>query len=333
MNNKKILKDIKDDFGLSIEKRENKDFDDQENFDSLIDKISEDIPGDEKENIEDRDNTDKIISETCKVEDIKKKIEDSILEEKNEIDFDSIEVEEEKVEKKVNEEIKNSKDVEKEKYCSLEIKNNKIQWQINSPGSLFNFFYEYKKTVVNELLTRLGGQLDIDALLKELEVATVNVDSESFDNTYYRIQMGKVQQLRSRVKDIQVKCNKQYFVMERFVELLRGSLARVMYLKPQVKQEGLIAEHMGDIELYFCKLKSLYKSAHGVMENLDGIFETLSRAATITSPQSSGDRYGKSRENRDEEPRENLSSYDQLPRGIEIDKNKKTGKIGWTDIV
>jgi len=87
-----------------------------------------------------------------------------------------------------------------------------------------------------------------------LEEAQVDVITEVFDQQVIIRQMEEVQQFRNRVKYIGVRVNNQHFLFKRFTPLLRGYLSRIQYLKPVLKQDGLVLEHMGDIEMYFERL-------------------------------------------------------------------------------
>ncbi len=208
----------------------------------------------------------------------------------------------------------------------LKIVNGEIQWMLESPSGLYNAFYKDKREFIKYCLENVGGYLPFDKWAKELIDCNVDTTSEVFDSVKYGQQMDEVQQMRQRVKNIQLKCNNQYFLWDRFISLLRGSLARIQYLKPQVKQDGLIYEHMKDIELYFARLKNLFNSGHEVMKTLDGAYETLSRKATITMPLKSGDRYERTNE---KDVRESISSFDTLPENFQVEKKSESGEVEW----
>jgi len=208
--------------------------------------------------------------------------------------------------------------VEKIKDSSRELRivDGKIEWMTDSPSGLYDSFYRKKKEIIKSFL--IGGQLPFDEWVKELLECNVDTTSEVFDSVKYVKQMDEIQQMRQRVKNIQLKCNNQYFILERFIGLIRGSLARIQYLKPQAKQNGLIYEHLKDIELYFSKLKTLFNSSHEVMKTLDGAYDSLSRKATITMPLKSGDRY----KSYDSVQVDN-SGYDTLPEAPKIKNSSK----------
>jgi hypothetical protein len=113
-------------------------------------------------------------------------------------------------------------------------------------------------------------------------------------------------------------------------------LARIQYLKPVLKQEGLILEHMGDVEMYFEKLRGLHKSVADTEKNLAAAYEMLSRKVTICMELPPVERYSKAdRKERpqfqyEEKPSEELDDFDDLPSGAAAGPEiKKSGPTGW----
>ena len=152
-------------------------------------------------------------------------------------------------------------------------------WNFTSPSALYNSFYTSKKELIE---TMIGPDiLNFYALNNELEQATVDVSSETFDPQDAMQKMSQVQQYRTRVRSIFIKINKQFFILERQVNLFEGKLARIHYEKPSIKNLAVQQEHMNDILMYFDKLVGLRDSARHVMQNLDGAFECLSRRISV----------------------------------------------------
>ena len=151
-----------------------------------------------------------------------------------------------------------------------------------------------------------------------------------------------------RVKYIQIKVNDQYFLWKRFTELLRGYLARVQYLKPVAKQDGLVLEHMGDIEFYTTKLEALHDNSILIMRTLERSFDLLSRKVTISVEQRTIDRYVQKdnkkpdnnyystneneEENISKRSLKNLDEYDNLQIGASTKIVKKGGITEWGEI-
>ena len=117
------------------------------------------------------------------------------------------------------------------------------------------------------------------------------------------------------------------------MELLKGCLARVEYLKPIIKQDGLIHEHMRDIELYFANLDALHKSAYQAESNLQAAFDTLSRKVSICMDLKTGDRYYQkpASDNIESSKKSPLDDYDNLPTGAKAE-HKEDGCIDWDEI-
>jgi len=206
----------------------------------------------------------------------------------------------------------------------LKIVDGKIEWMLESPSGLYDSFYEKKKELVDILP---GEYLPFDKWAKELIECHTDITSEVFDNIKYVKQMDEIQNMRERVKDIQIKCNNQHFILKRFILLLRGCLAQVQYLKPQIKQEGLIHEHMRDIELYFARAEDLFDSAQKVSETLKAAYDTLSRKATITTPLRSGDRYGNTGGSiGDSHSQVDRDDFDKLPEKKD-DSKESSGEV------
>ena len=159
------------------------------------------------------------------------------------------------------------------------ISGGEILWNTESPTELYDGFYEIKKKQID---TFSGGkQLDFERLYADLRACSVDISTEVLDRDILMRHMDIVVQGINRVAMIQVQVNHQQFVWKRFVELLRGALARVQYLKPVLKQEGLILEHMGDIEFYVERLNALKDSAHKIMQSLERAFEAVSRKVSV----------------------------------------------------
>ena len=216
-----------------------------------------------------------------------------------------------------------------------------VKWSLKSPSEMYETFYQKKKVVLDSCL--IGCQVKFSLWTKELEDAQVNVITEVFDQQIIIKQMEAVQQFRNRVKYIGVKVNNQYFLFDRFLPLLRGYLARIQYLKPVLKQDGLILEHMGDVEMYFEKLRALHKSVADTEKNLAAAYEMLSRKVTICMELPPVERYDRPDrqdqiskfryEEKVKKPSEELSDFDNLPRNAKAGpEEKKSGACKWDSL-
>jgi len=247
---------------------------------------------------------------------------------------------------KAGEELKNEiskKDIEKkieiEEIVKTKIQTagDKIQWSLNSSSTMFDNFYEQKRIFLNSYM--IGGEIEYTRWTRELEEAQVDVITEVFDQQVIINQMERIQQYRNRVKYIGVRVNNQYFLFDRFIVLLRGYLARIQYIKPVLKQDGLILEHMGDIELYFGRLKALHKSVADTEKNLAAAYEMLSRKVTICMELPPVERYEKKQANPYKSkfsspvPEKDSGDYDELPVNAKAGvKEQKLGSVGWGEL-
>lgn len=158
----------------------------------------------------------------------------------------------------------------------------KYKWDLNCPAPRYQKFYDAKREALNSSLLKYG-ELPFDEYCKELEDASVDTSvGETFVPELVCKRMSECQQLRERIKQIQLRVNRQFFQWDRHIELFRGLLARCEY--DRGKQEGVEYEHMADLNSYFGELKSLHKSIDNVMRILDSAFECLSRQVTVALP-------------------------------------------------
>lgn len=162
-------------------------------------------------------------------------------------------------------------------------------WVLDAPAPKYQRFYDAKREALEGALLK-GGELPFSQYFQELEEASVDVSvGETFQPELVCEKMAECQKNRERIKQIQLRVNRQYFQWERHMDLFEGVLSRIEYERG--KQEGVKFEHMYDLESYFAEVKSLYKSIDSVMKTLDAAFECLSRQVTVTMPTRDIDRY------------------------------------------
>ena len=219
--------------------------------------------------------------------------------------------------------------------------NDKIEWMLESPSSMYESFYAKKRNLLFKYM--VGGQMEYKRWTQELEDARVIIKGEVFDHELIIRQMEAVQQHRERVKSIHVRVNNQYFTFKRFVEMMKGSLARIEYLKPVIRQEGLIMEHMRDLELYYARLEALHDSATKTEKTLEKAFDTLSRKCTICMELKAPERVDLKSKSTSYTPpaytppvREKSSEFDEfddLPSNAQAAPiGHKVGVIGWGEV-
>lgn len=203
-----------------------------------------------------------------------------------------------------------------------------IQWILDEPTPNYTGFYGHKREIVKNIVG--GKQIPYDRWIDELAKSHVNVTLQVYDPNVIHDRMQIVQNLRNRVCHILMVCNSQYYLFERAIELLRGTLARVEYISPAIKQSGVIYQHMRDIEFYFARLKTVHRSGDMILKNLDAAFEVLSRKLTISIPTWQQQRAEQ------QAPKQAISqeleAFDDLPKDAKSQHDsKKTGKIDWSD--
>ncbi len=256
--------------------------------------------------------------------------EESLFEEEEEEEEEKVEKEDETGEGDLNNQ-------------EVSIVDDRIQWLLDSPSAMYDAFYEKKKELINIFM--VGGQVEYIKWMNELADAHINIQSEVFDQEIVMRQMEGVQQHRERVKYINIRVNNQYYMFKRYVELMRGFLARVQYIKPIIKQEGLILEHMRDIELYLTRLESLHDSVTKTEKTLAAAYDTLSRKVTICMelkpveryekkayPTYNGNKFNSDIEEQKSKPKQNLDDFDDLPDNVVVKSEDKVGPVGWGEI-
>jgi len=304
------------------------DFDEvSEDVSDIIKKIPKDKKGYELEHKMTEKNEKIDVFDFDVIENVKEKNKEETKKvEKNKEETKKVEENKEETKKVEENKEEDNFSISNDDYDEVKIINGEIKWLFKSPSILYDIFYKQKKELINEFL--VGGQIKFEKWLEELRNSHVNVSESTYDLKRIQTMMESIQMYKERVKEIQISCNSQYYVWDRFIELLKGSLSRIHYEKPTIKQEGVYHQHMRDIEVYYLRLKSLNKTAEQVMKNLDAAFECLSRKVTIILSNKELERYV---------PVDSLKTqktttddYDVLPSGVTVSQEKKgIEKLKW----
>lgn len=154
-------------------------------------------------------------------------------------------------------------------------------WNLQSPSPSFDRFYQEKKRTLDHLM-RGDEKKPFGKYKKELKLSAVNTSIPTYDSAAVVARIREIQCWRDRVAQIQMDC--RYIMWEMALDMLKGLLARVIYLKPAAKQPGINYEHLGDMEFYFAELKDTYTAAEIVYKNLSNAYETLSRQLPFIQP-------------------------------------------------
>lgn len=153
-------------------------------------------------------------------------------------------------------------------------------WLLTPPSPMYAHFYEQKSAFIRNITTN-GRPIDIDKLTFELKNSFVRTNLDLTDLLGMSDRLTKVQDLLDRVVQIKIQATSQCSATKRGVELLRGVLAKVSYEKPAARQDGVIYDHMRDIEMYASRVESLEQASKDVYHNLLEAKEILSRKISI----------------------------------------------------
>lgn len=226
-------------------------------------------------------------------------------------------------------------------------------WLLESPVHKFEEFYAVKRSILPTLL--VGGKVNLDHYRKELndaQVDTSNIDMLAHNDISNR--MGKIRMWRDRVLQIREHVTVQYYKFQWATPMLEGSLARCIYEKPIIRQQGLNLIHLRDFEDYLSTLKYLYDYTADRLRNLDGSHDSLSRLITMSMPQKALDSKFEADIDSSEIPpqiekkpakiKSDLSGYDSLDNAVKqedftpektkevISETKDKKNLSWDDI-
>lgn len=207
------------------------------------------------------------------------------------------------VSQKTEQVTQNETDKSIEVKAGVKMKNGAIVWLLEPPSDKYKPFYEAKADALSNILP--DGQVPFEKYKKELREAHVPVNIQDINVEDLYEKMIEIQRWRERVTYISSHINQQYYLWDRFVEMLHGVLARTEYEKPALKQEGIIFQHMRDMELYNQHLKSMHSIANSVAKNLDASWDMISRSVTIMMNEisrSDPSRYEANKSNKQETP-------------------------------
>lgn len=222
--------------------------------------------------------------------------------------------------------------------------NPSFDWQLESPSPIYNKFYRLKTASICKGL--VGGKLDFDKMEKEISSFDIDVTSETFDQREVDARMQQAIAYRERVLQMSVRVNAQYHILKGEYESLQGILAKVEYLKPAKRQDGLEYEHMGDLKTYLSRLEALHNSLAHADKVLDAIYQMLSRKVSMYMELKTREIYDNSvyadkkvevsnplPQKKNDQKVSSSENYDVLPSDVSIKNNSnKTGVIDWGEI-
>lgn len=270
----------------------------------------------------DFDTTESFKVESVEKEEINEKTKPSIEGKVEKVEmFDKVLTEEEVKEKYeeskseaklISEKEMNSKVHDDEKSLKCNVEQHKSSqstnyWQLTHPDAKFTHFYKMKKERLEKFLA--DGEVPYNAWKEELVKARVDLSSLVFDLDHLSKQMQQVQQYQYRVAEIRMGVIGQYNWCKRSLEFLRGKLAQIAYERPIEKFNGVVYDHLSDIEDYLQQLEVLKDNSEIVTKNLDKAAEVISRRVTVVMMEVKTDNKGTRYIPREGEEQEDLGGY------------------------
>jgi len=185
----------------------------------------------------------------------------------------------------------------------------------------------------------LGRYPIIDTLKLSNDLHSIKLDHTVGDNEVHpeliRYKIDSAQKHRIRVTTILVEAYEQFFIWERILELLRGKLWKDHHTKGAEKRDGLVLEHLVDMEEYVAKLKGIIEAAKKLDNFLVASSDSLSRQLScLDMKEKTGFsvKMGPERLNNLEHSEsvkinkdKSLNKYDELEENITINEFKHTG--------
>lgn len=176
---------------------------------------------------------------------------------------------------------------------NVRLVNGQVSWLVKPPSDKYASFYEEKAETLEYIIS--GGHIPFENYKYELRDARVDLDVQTHDTEEIYNRMKLVQLHKERLNEISLHVNEQYYAWDRFIDLMRGQLARIDQEKNAERRNGVVFQHMRDMEFYYVELKFLHNQIGLVMKNLDSAWETLNRKVTIALSnlnQKEPERYG-----------------------------------------
>lgn len=217
------------------------------------------------------------------------------------------------------------------------------RWLLKSPESSLNEFYAAKEDVIRHILP--GGEVPFNRYRQDMLDARVDMRT-TYNQHELSDRMHLIQSHKDRLKEIQLHISSQLFKWDRAVEMLRGKLYHYKPTKPASAFDGVVYDHLRDMEFYYAELKGINTAAEQVSRTLDSAYNCLSRQVTITMPSSSPDRYAQKPQNKpsaavpqksvnynvtekqevEEKKPDQLFDMDELEDFDEVDSNDQSNK-------
>lgn len=147
------------------------------------------------------------------------------------------------------------------------------QFVLYNGNPAYRPFYKNKFDVLCGLMVRFPI-LETSDIRSEMHKCNIDhyvgTDEVSFD--LLRRRVDTCLQHRTRINSLLTSVYEQFFIWERCLEMLRGKLCKDYYLKNAQQRDGLVLEHLTDMEMYVHDVKGVMEA----LRHIDGILKTSS---------------------------------------------------------
>lgn len=153
------------------------------------------------------------------------------------------------------------------------------QFTLYDGSVAFKEFYRHKVTMLKQILSRYPI-LDVKDM--ETEISSINLDHFIGDSTVVtadiiRYKLDESYKWRARLSSVTLKLIPQFYMWERWTDMLKSKLWKDHELKGAHRRDGLTMEHMSDIVDYAGALKGLAESCKHADMVLKAASDSLSR--------------------------------------------------------
>lgn len=146
-------------------------------------------------------------------------------------------------------------------------------------GSIsYRDFYRWKLSVLKQTLTRFPI-LDISSYRQEVRDTNLDhfVGEQVLSPELIRSKIDDVYRHRIRLATLMATAYEQYPAWKRSIEMIRAKLFKDHDIKGSHKRDGIVLEHISDVELYVKELEGFIDSSKIIYSVLDAAAESLSR--------------------------------------------------------
>lgn len=155
------------------------------------------------------------------------------------------------------------------------------QFSVNNNALAFRDFYQSKYEALKNLVMRFPI-LDCKSMAKEM--STVRTDHYIGDDyispDLVQKKLDDSYRWRTRVSSLLISALEQFYAWERFRDLLSAKLWKDHWVKGADRRDGLVLEHLSDVERYVEDMRGFIEGAKAVDGMLKAASESLSRQLT-----------------------------------------------------